>query len=141
MVVTRPPAVRMTMKPPPPTPHENGSVTPRTAADPTAASTAFPPRRRMPTAASVASFSTDAAAPPVPIAVGGPEPLPTSAAAGTPKTSAPTVTNAVSNPMERIGPPFSDDGPTLLPDGPGYKSGRPRTKTGTWLHFRNETWT
>src|SRR5829696_6917394 len=100
----------MTMKPPPPIPQENGSVTPRTAADATAASTAFPPRRRMPTAASVASVSTDAAAPPVPIAVGGPEPLPTSAAAGIPQMSAAAAASAVSNPMERIGPPFPTTG-------------------------------
>ena len=45
IVVTLPFGVRMTMKPPPPMPHENGSVTPSTAAAATAASTAFPPRR------------------------------------------------------------------------------------------------
>jgi hypothetical protein len=39
------------MKPPPPIPHENGSVTPSTAAEATAASIALPPRRRMSIAA------------------------------------------------------------------------------------------
>ena len=51
IVVTSPSAVRMTMKPPPPIPHENGSVTPSTPAATTAASTAFAPlsaRRRLP---------------------------------------------------------------------------------------------
>ena len=43
IVVTSPSAVRMTMKPPPPMPHENGSVTPSTPAAATAASTALPP--------------------------------------------------------------------------------------------------
>ena len=43
IVVTLPSAVRMTMKPPPPMPHENGSVTPSTPAAATAASTALPP--------------------------------------------------------------------------------------------------
>ena len=62
----------MTMKPPPPIPHENGSVTPRTAAAATAASTALPPSRSVSMAACVASVSTVAAAPPVPVAVGGP---------------------------------------------------------------------
>src|SRR5215217_7224871 len=59
------------MKPPPPTPHENGSVTPSTAAAATAASIAFPPPARMSIAACEASRSTDAAAPPVPVEVGG----------------------------------------------------------------------
>src|SRR5829696_6853082 len=59
------------MKPPPPTPHENGSVTPSTAAAATAASIAFPPSARMSIAACEASRSTDAAAPPVPVEVGG----------------------------------------------------------------------
>src|SRR5688500_17432798 len=59
------------MKPPPPIPQENGSVTPRTAAAATAASTALPPSSRMRIAALVASSSTVAAAPPVPVAVGG----------------------------------------------------------------------
>src|SRR5919198_483486 len=51
----------MTMKPPPPIPDENGSVTPRTAAAVTAASTAC-----------FAGVPTVAAAPPVPVAVAGP---------------------------------------------------------------------
>ena len=70
IVVTFPSAVRMTMNPPPPIPHENGSVTPSTAAATTAASTAFAPSRSASTAASVASTSTVAAAPPLPTAVG-----------------------------------------------------------------------
>src|SRR5437764_4974321 len=60
------------MKPPPPTPHENGSVTPSTPAAVTAASTALPPFCSVAIAASVASRSTVAAAPPVPVEVGGP---------------------------------------------------------------------
>src|SRR5206468_1895887 len=62
----------MTMKPPPPTPDENGSVTPSTPAAVTAASTALPPPFRVSIAAWVASVSTVAAAPPVPVAVAGP---------------------------------------------------------------------
>ena len=73
IVVTWPPAVRITMKPPPPRPHENGSVTPSTPAATTAASTALPPAFSSSIAACVASVSTDAAAPPVPTDVGGPD--------------------------------------------------------------------
>src|SRR3954467_14994011 len=62
----------MTMKPPPPSPHENGSATPRTPAAVTAASTAFPPRFSASIAACVASVSTLAAAPPVAAAAPGP---------------------------------------------------------------------
>src|SRR5512132_378133 len=58
------------MKPPPPMPHEYGSTTPSTDAAPTAASTALPPWRRTPIAARVACWSTLAAAPPAPTAVG-----------------------------------------------------------------------
>src|SRR5881392_2659684 len=72
----------MTMKPPPPIPHENGSATPRTPAAVTAASTAFPPRFSASIAACVASVSTLAAAPPVPVEVGGPDGA--TAAAATP---------------------------------------------------------
>ncbi len=60
----------MTMNPPPPMPHENGSVTPSTPAAATAASTAFPPRRSVSMAAWVPARSTVAAAPPLPMAVG-----------------------------------------------------------------------
>ena len=92
IVVTLPPAVRITMKPPPPTPHENGSVTPRTPAAATAASIAFPPFVSVSIAACVAIRSTLAAAPPWPIEIGGPEPEPTSAGAPMPSASAaPTV--------------------------------------------------
>src|SRR5438128_1047243 len=72
----------MTMKPPPPIPQENGSATPRTPAAVTAASTAFPPRFSTSIAACVASVSTLAAAPPVPVDVGGPDGA--TAAAATP---------------------------------------------------------
>src|SRR5438045_9358259 len=83
IVVTLPSDVRgMTMKPPPPIPHENGSATPRTPAAVTAASTAFPPRFSASIAACVASVSTLAAAPPVPVEVGGPDGA--TAAAATP---------------------------------------------------------
>ncbi len=44
IVVTLPFGLRISMKPPPPIPAENGSVTPSTAAAATAASTALPPR-------------------------------------------------------------------------------------------------
>ena len=70
MVVTLPERVRMTMKPPPPIPDENGSVTPSTPAAATVASIALPPRRSVSIAAFVASASTVAAAPPLPVAVG-----------------------------------------------------------------------
>src|SRR5215210_1306452 len=60
----------MTMKPPPPMPQENGSTTPSTPAAAIAASTALPPERRTSIAALVASGSTVAADPPLPIAVG-----------------------------------------------------------------------
>src|SRR4051812_41629173 len=56
------------MNPPPPMPATYGSVTPRVAAAATAASTALPPRRSTSIADRVASWSTVAAAPPVPIA-------------------------------------------------------------------------
>src|SRR5438876_9192532 len=90
IVVTWPPAVRITMKPPPPRPHENGSVTPSTPAATTAASTALPPAFNSSIAACVASVSTDAAAPPVPTDVGGPDGA-TAAAATRPKTSAAAI--------------------------------------------------
>ena len=70
IVVTLPPAVRITMNPPPPMPQEYGSVTPSTPAAATAASTALPPSRRAWIAARVPSMSTDAAAPPLPTTVG-----------------------------------------------------------------------
>src|SRR6185436_8133976 len=60
----------MTMKPPPPMPHEKGSTTPSTPAAATAASTALPPERSVSIAACVASGSTVAAEPPVPSATG-----------------------------------------------------------------------
>ena len=70
IVVTLPCGVRMTMKPPPPMPAENGSVTPSTPAAATVASTALPPRLSVSIAALVASASTVPAAPPLPTAVG-----------------------------------------------------------------------
>ena len=70
IVVTFPLEVRITMNPPPPMPHENGSVTPSTPAAATAASTAFPPWRSVRMAACVPARSTLAAAPPLPTAVG-----------------------------------------------------------------------
>src|SRR3954466_5284025 len=66
IVVTFPDAVRITMNPPPPTPHENGSVTPRTPAAATAASTALPPAFSVSIVAFVASGSTGDAPPPHP---------------------------------------------------------------------------
>src|SRR5919198_3994642 len=60
----------MVMNPPPPTPQEYGSTTPSVAAAAIAASTALPPRRSVWIAARVATGSTVAAAPPVPMAVG-----------------------------------------------------------------------
>src|SRR3954470_17427448 len=56
------------MNPPPPSPATYGSVTPRVALAATAASIALPPLLRIPIAVLVASLSTDAAAPPVPVA-------------------------------------------------------------------------
>src|SRR5690606_41519498 len=58
------------MNPPPPMPHEYGSVTPSTAAAATAASTALPPLRSTDRPARVASRSTVATAPPDPVATG-----------------------------------------------------------------------
>ena len=66
-------------------------MTPRTAAAATAASTALPPLRSVSTAACVASMSTVAAAPPVPIDVGGPR-EPASAQAPTCAANAATAT-------------------------------------------------
>src|SRR6185369_7757126 len=60
----------MSMKPPPPMPHEKGSVTPSIAAAATAASMAFPPPLSVSIAAQVPRWSTVAAAPPFPTAVG-----------------------------------------------------------------------
>ena len=70
IVVTSPEAVRITMNPPPPMPHEYGSVTPSTPAAATAASMALPPWRSVSIAAWVPARSTVAAAPPLPTAVG-----------------------------------------------------------------------
>ena len=78
------------MNPPPPMPHEKGSVTPRTPAAATAASIALPPAFSSSIAACVASRSTVAAAPPVPVDVGGPDGA-TSAEALTPSTSATAI--------------------------------------------------
>src|SRR3954453_23726520 len=102
IVVTLPLAVRMTMNPPPPTPHEKGSVTPRTPAAATAASTALPPAFSVSMAACVASVSTLAAAPPVPMDVGGPFGA-TAADAATPNTS--TNTKSSASVKRRISPP------------------------------------
>src|SRR5690625_2305172 len=60
----------MTMKPPPPTLPSYGRVTPRVADAATAASTALPPASRISTPASEAYGSSEATAPPVPVAVG-----------------------------------------------------------------------
>ncbi len=90
IVVTPPLLSLITMKPPPPIPQEKGSVTPRTAAATTAASTALPPARSASTAACVASVSTVAAAPPLPVWLGGPC-GPASAHAPTPAASATTT--------------------------------------------------
>ena len=92
------------MKPPPPTPHENGSVTPSTPAAVTAASMALPPFFSVSIAACVASVSTYAAAPPVPIDVGGPDGA-TAADAATPKTSTKTKSSATN--ALRMTPPWA----------------------------------
>ena len=78
----------MTMKPPPPMPHENGSVTPSTPAAATAASTALPPERSTLIAVCVASGSTVEAEPPYPTAVGVLGGSGTAAPAGNAATSA-----------------------------------------------------
>src|SRR6188472_3903003 len=57
------------MKPPPPMPQLNGSVTPSVAAAATAASIALPPRSRISRPAALAWGLTEAIAPPVPVAV------------------------------------------------------------------------
>ena len=101
IVTIRPSAVWMTMKPPPPIPHEKGSVTPSTPAAATAASMALPPFVSVSIAACVASVSTDAAAPPVPIAVGGPFGA-TAADAGTASTNAAAATHAPMRSDNRI---------------------------------------
>ena len=99
----------MTMKPPPPSPHENGSATPSTPAAVTAASTALPPRFSASIAACVASVSTLAAAPPVPVDVAGPDGA--TAAAATPisvrneRTSAAATRNLPMLSPFRIGNP------------------------------------
>jgi hypothetical protein len=61
---------RNVMKPPPPRPQLYGSTTPSTLAAAIAPSNALPPRLSTSIAALVASGSTLAAAPPVPLAVG-----------------------------------------------------------------------
>src|SRR5919201_1799895 len=84
------------MKPPPPIPATNGSVTPSTAFAATAASTALPPARRILIPACVASGSTDATAPPVPTATAcfvgcgaaGARTLPATSATATARTAA-----------------------------------------------------
>src|SRR3954470_10224094 len=105
IVVTLPSDARwMTMKPPPPIPHENGSATPRTPAAVTAASTAFPPRFNASIAACVASVSTLAAAPPVPVDVGGPDGA--TAAAAAPISTRNEETNAAATRNEPMLSPF-----------------------------------
>src|SRR3954451_939228 len=91
------------MKPPPPTPHENGSVTPSPPAAVPAASTALPPLRSVATAASVASRSTVAAAPPVPVEVAGPAGATADPGAAT--TSAPAIA-IVERRMRIVAPGF-----------------------------------
>ncbi len=58
------------MKPPPPMPQLNGSVTPRVAAAATAASIALPPWFRIASAALEAGSLMVATAPPLPVATG-----------------------------------------------------------------------
>jgi hypothetical protein len=58
------------MKPPPPMPQLNGSVTPNVAAAATAASIALPPLFRISSADSDALALMVATAPPVPVATG-----------------------------------------------------------------------
>src|SRR3954453_12300042 len=94
----------MTMKPPPPTPHEKGSATPRTPAAATAASTAFPPGCSASIAACVASVSTLAAAPPLPVEVGGPDGA--TAAAATPTSTRNEETSAAVTRNLRMVSPF-----------------------------------
>src|SRR6266699_3054244 len=119
----------MTMKPPPPSPHENGSATPRTPAAVTAASTAFPPRFSASIAACVASVSTLAAAPPVPVDVAGPDGA--TAAAATPirvrneKTSAAATRNLPMLSPFRIGNPNVHNPPMQIIQGPDQL--QPRT--------------
>src|SRR5471030_2562693 len=60
----------MTIKPPPPRPQLNGSVTPSVAAAATVASMALPPLFRMASAAFEAGSLMVATAPPVPVATG-----------------------------------------------------------------------
>src|SRR5471030_940950 len=60
----------MTMKPPPPRPQLNGSVTPNVAAAATVASMALPPLFRMASAAFDAGSLMVATAPPMPVATG-----------------------------------------------------------------------
>src|SRR5919204_2387544 len=101
------------MNPPPPIPQENGSVTPSTAAAVTAASMALPPFLSVSIAACVASVSTDAAAPPVPTDVGGPNGA-TAADAVTASTHAATANNAATRRDNRFrltsSPPLRLDG-------------------------------
>ena len=73
------------MKPPPPMPQLNGSVTPSVAAAATAASMALPPRSRISSPAALAWGLTEAMAPPVPVAVdaaNASEPSPVASAEG-----------------------------------------------------------
>jgi hypothetical protein len=63
-------ADQMSMKPPPPMPQLNGSVTPSVAAAATAASMALPPASRICIAARLASCEMVATAPPWPVSTG-----------------------------------------------------------------------
>src|SRR5215203_4132549 len=102
------------MKPPPPTPHENGSVTPSTAAAATAASTAVPPFFSMSMPACEASRSTVAAAPPVPVDVGGSDDVRVGADDATPASASTPATSAAATRRdghERIGNPLPGAAP------------------------------
>ena len=98
IVFTSPPAVRITMNPPPPMPAENGSVTPSTPAAATVASIAFPPLRSVRIAAAVASRSMVAAAPPLPTAVAV-APLPAAGAASASVSAIPATAIAAALPI------------------------------------------
>src|SRR6266508_2529799 len=107
------------MKPPPPSPEEYGSVTPRVAAAATAASTALPPWRSTASPAWEASRSTVEIAPPVPRAVGwlAGEAARDRAGATRPLVRAREMVRAASRTAKRrciLG--------GLLPDGRGWKS-------------------
>src|SRR5215470_5074417 len=94
-------------------PDANGSVTPSVAAAATAASTAFPPRRRTSRPTAVAVGSTVATAPPYPIAVGSRSAAACADTGAVSRPSAATEASAIVRRNRIVPPELGGNGPPL----------------------------